>query len=99
MIFGAIPIVPMLKPAIEAAQAEVERKAAAAVIYDPKATDTQKQAALATVQRLTPAPPPPPGRLNTTVDFLTEHKTTLLVTAGLALAAGVGYRIWKRRRR
>lgn len=101
MIFGATPTIlsPVLQPAVDAAAAKVEaaRKAAAATLYDPNASAAQKQAALETAQRLAPTPPPPPGRLNPTTDFLVEHKTTLLITGGVALAGGIGFWIWKRR--
>jgi LPXTG-motif cell wall-anchored protein len=103
MIFGATPalISPMFQPALATATAKVEaeRKAATATLYNPNASAAQKQAAFETAQKLAPPPPPPPSRPNAATAFLTENKTTLLIGSGVALAAGVGYWAWKRRKR
>lgn len=94
MIFGAAPalISNVLAPVVQ----QKEQQKLLAKVNDPNAPAAEKQAAYDALQKLAPTPPPPPGRI--TADFFAENKTALLVGGGLALAGGVGYWLWKRRR-
>lgn len=88
MIFGAVPALPgVLKTAAT--------KVALETVNDPKATETQKQAALQVLQATAPTPPSPPGLPS--AGFFAENKTALLAGGGAILLAGVGYWLYSRR--
>lgn len=90
MIFGAVPALPGVLQT-------TATKVALATVNDPKATAVQKQAALQVLQATAPTPPPTPGLPST--GFLAENKTALLAGGGALILAGVGYWLYKSRRR
>ena len=67
---------------------------------DPAKKAVARAALVAYDGSLPPPPPPlPPQRTSPTVDFFVAHQTSLLIGAGVLAAAGIGYAIYKRRKR